>query len=614
MRTYFFLLLFLVFTLLSSEEIRAQSKQEVRSGEIDLYSYSFDESGSIPLNGQWMFIENKFIDPQTSFSIENSSFITVPSSWRDNVINEKKLSSKGFGTYYVKIILPPSNPKELALKIPSIGSAYRAYINGRKVVQTGTPAIDKSNEIPFQKPVIVPIDNQGEVITLMIHVSNYHFAWGGIWDPIRLGDVNEFAKDREKSIRGIFFYCGLFFMMTIFHIVFFILRKDDYLSLSFTLITLITIMRILSTDNLFIIDLIPQISFSTVKKMDYISYFLAFPILINILKFAFPKEGNKIVIRSIQYIGLAATIIVLTTPPHFFTEILYFYQIFSIIVILYSLYMIILAKLRQREGASILIFGLSMLFLALINDILFANRIIQTGYHTRYGITALILTQSILINFRFAKAFVLNKNLSLELKEKNLNLTDLTQNLEIRVKERTVELQKAYLDIKALSLTDELTNLPNRRSIMELLKFEEKKVNRNDQIFTIGLLDIDNFKFVNDTYGHDMGDIVLKRIANVTNDGLRQQDQIARWGGEEFLLLFPDSDLESSFIVAERVRQSIQSFSIQGPDAHISVTVTIGICSYTKGMVIDEVIKKADEGLYIGKNNGKNQVVKLVND
>jgi len=170
--------------------------------------------------------------------------------------------------------------------------------------------------------------------------------------------------------------------------------------------------------------------------------------------------------------------------------------------------------------------------------------------------------------------------------------------LEEKVQERTAQLEK-------ISITDRLTGLYNRHKIDSVLENELKRSKRSGSSFSLILIDIDDFKFVNDTYGHQMGDKVLIEIANLLLKNTRVTDTTGRWGGEEFLIITVETQLEVALFLAESIRSKIESYLFPKID---SVTISVGVSSYEQGSTISNMISKADAALYVSKENGKNQV------
>ncbi len=155
--------------------------------------------------------------------------------------------------------------------------------------------------------------------------------------------------------------------------------------------------------------------------------------------------------------------------------------------------------------------------------------------------------------------------------------------------------------------TDQLTGLYNRRRAADYLK--EITSQKNYQPVSVAIGDIDFFKKVNDTYGHDVGDEVLKFVAHKMNDTCREDTFLSRWGGEEFLLVFPDCNGDNAYIALERLRNAIQNSEIQAGDNKIKITMTFGLAEFSYNRDEEATVKEADEKLYMGKQNGRNQVV-----
>ena len=177
---------------------------------------------------------------------------------------------------------------------------------------------------------------------------------------------------------------------------------------------------------------------------------------------------------------------------------------------------------------------------------------------------------------------------------------------EERRKKAQDELEEANKRLSKLSRTDPLTGLSNRRDIYEKIEYEISRFERNNETFAIVIGDIDDFKKVNDSLGHDAGDFVLFSLAHQIRSMLRKQDIVGRWGGEEFILMLPHTKLEGAKIITEKIREAIHNKVIHYKDNEISITVTFGIVIYDEMQPINDCIKKADVALYDGKSKGKN--------
>ncbi|MBE0603562.1 MAG: GGDEF domain-containing protein [Deltaproteobacteria bacterium] len=170
---------------------------------------------------------------------------------------------------------------------------------------------------------------------------------------------------------------------------------------------------------------------------------------------------------------------------------------------------------------------------------------------------------------------------------------------------------------RRLSITDPLTGLYNRRHFFEMAEMETERANRYGSFLSLCLFDIDSFKSINDTQGHDAGDIVLRMIADTSRMAARKIDVVARYGGEEFIVAFPETGIREAGIVAERIRKAIEETRLPRGNGAIRVTASFGVAVFdpasmaagTYAESLQAVIRQADEALYRAKNSGKNRVV-----
>jgi diguanylate cyclase (GGDEF)-like protein len=173
--------------------------------------------------------------------------------------------------------------------------------------------------------------------------------------------------------------------------------------------------------------------------------------------------------------------------------------------------------------------------------------------------------------------------------------------------------EKVFLEksLKAMVLEDGLTGIHNRRYLDKRLEEEFFRFKRNGRSLSLIMLDIDNFKHINDTYGHPFGDTVLKELAKTCKSITRGSDILARFGGEEFCFILPESETKGASVFGERLRRAIADLRIKYEESNkeISLTVSIGISVLDSSTESCEILlKKADAALYYSKNHGKNMV------
>lgn len=173
-----------------------------------------------------------------------------------------------------------------------------------------------------------------------------------------------------------------------------------------------------------------------------------------------------------------------------------------------------------------------------------------------------------------------------------------------KVEERTDELKRKNIELKELAMKDGLTQLFNHSTTAQALSAEINRAQRYESSLCICMMDIDFFKKVNDEYGHKKGDFVLQEFSTILKNESRETDVLGRYGGEEFLILLTNTDLEDAVITCERIRKKVEMHNFDG----IHITVSGGISKYSNKS-IDDFITDADNNLYKAKNEGRNRIV-----
>lgn len=167
---------------------------------------------------------------------------------------------------------------------------------------------------------------------------------------------------------------------------------------------------------------------------------------------------------------------------------------------------------------------------------------------------------------------------------------------------------RSQLALEQAARTDDLTGLANRRDMRERVEYEIQRTRRSTRPFSVGIIDLDEFKAINDTYGHGVGDKVLVKVAERLRGLLRRQDTLARWGGDELMVLLPETDEAGALALGRKLVTEFDLKPVVADGASYRVTLTVGIAQYWPGMEIDQCLQCADEALYQGKNAGRNQV------
>ena len=233
--------------------------------------------------------------------------------------------------------------------------------------------------------------------------------------------------------------------------------------------------------------------------------------------------------------------------------------------------------------------------------------IIATPILDKKGEVESILVQSI----DHTSQIVMEKKLRRQVQNFNriLKEQDRTTDYLISVQK---DLQKKGAELEKLSITDYLTSINNRRKFNEAIKTEALRASRYNHPLSLLLIDIDNFKSVNDTYGHPFGDFVLKSLTTVLQLSIRETDILSRYGGEEFAIILPETEYETARTVSERVRANIEKRKLTTDSGEMSITVSVGLTTISSENIDpDKIIQLTDECLYEAKRLGKNRVEAL---
>ncbi len=260
-----------------------------------------------------------------------------------------------------------------------------------------------------------------------------------------------------------------------------------------------------------------------------------------------------------------------------------------------------------KSGICILLF--------LMIPMIFFNPIIQKTEKIVIGfITSLVVVAAILLDFLFVPIVHFN---ALQLQTINgfiilitflilAGITYMDYKSESKISKRLFDLNR---QLSEQASRDSLTNLLNRRTMSQLIQMEHNRFSRSGKTFGLIMADVDDFKQVNDRYGHAAGDLVLTEISAMLCATLRKQDLTARWGGEEFLILLPDTDFEGVQTAAEKIRDIVSrsGFIFQGTPIRVTLSIGGVVCQPQENW--DDCLRHADRALYYGKNHGKNMAI-----
>lgn len=259
-----------------------------------------------------------------------------------------------------------------------------------------------------------------------------------------------------------------------------------------------------------------------------------------------------------------------------------------------------------------------MFMLAYVIGLMFASSQVNLRQLTRLAAAPVVLFPGVVYisailypeKFDWRIEFVYWISLCVIMLFTSLLIGHLTQ-LRARLKAANADLELAMDRLTVMAERDELTGLHNRRYMIETLDSEKSRVDRSaDGAFCVCLIDMDHFKRINDTFGHAYGDIVLRNFARIAEDCIRGADMLGRWGGEEFLLVLPQTSVELAEACMQRVQAELARTAYEGLPRELRITISAGIAEYRAGGTIKELLDQADQALYRAKRYGRNRIAK----
>ncbi|MCP4138495.1 MAG: SpoIIE family protein phosphatase [bacterium] len=406
-----------------------------KDGILDLSTRDFEKKGPVELAGEWEFYWKQHIEPGVLFP-EMTGLMELPGAWNNFSVEGKKLPGFGYGTFRLTVLLSGKETgKPMAFKIRGIHTASTFYVNGKKAGSTGAPSPNPNKAISMPIPGIIPFTAGKSRLEIIVHASNFDLKEGGLVRSILLGTENHIREEQEKTVSFEMFLFGSILLMGMYHFGFFIFRKKDKAPLYFGIICLLIAFRILVTGEVYSSRLFNYNNWVHMFKVALCTSFMAVPLFAMFVNSFFPGLFRKSIIPVLLVLGALFSCIAIAAPTNISSHSLYVYQVIILGGSLYILYILILALIRKRKGAGIFLGGLLFLLLTVVNDILYDNLLIQTGFFVPLGLFVFITTQALLISLRFSTMFNRVEALSKKLEENN-------SYLEETVNTRTRELKK----------------------------------------------------------------------------------------------------------------------------------------------------------------------------
>ncbi|MFZ5642897.1 MAG: ATP-binding protein [Bacillota bacterium] len=379
-----------------------------QSGILDLARWNPEEDGLLILRGEWDFYWDRLLgyNDLKAREIEDGLKAGVPSVWNKYKVNGHNLPGCGYATYRLRIINSKTG-MPISFRIPTMSTSYSMYVNDRLVASNGVAARDKESFRPEFRPVTVQISPPSEQFDIIVQVSNFIYARGGMWYSISMGTPGQ-IQDLDKRIvyRDIFLFSS-FFIMGLYYLSIFLMRREDKSSLYYVFMCLVVMGRTIINGDFAVYRLLPFISFSGIVLINYITLYWFPTTFVLLLSELFPKEVSRKAVRAAVFYSAAMTAATLLAPVHFFTGYTYLVLAVVMVTALYGLACTVIVFARGKQDSFIVLSGALALILGAAYDILCYYRVIlyNVGELSSFGFFVCLFLQSFVLARRFSQAF-----------------------------------------------------------------------------------------------------------------------------------------------------------------------------------------------------------------
>ncbi len=575
----------------------ADTDPHAEAGVLDLRNWDFDHQGPVSLSGMWNFYWNQFVDPSDLANAPATAQIKIPGTWVQARSPAAATKGIGFATHTLHVLLPASmKGREVGLRIGEVASALRLYLDGAVVFENGRVGRNAQEEIPGFRPGYIRFTPQGSTIDIVLQISNHFHFEGGPVRAFDLGLASQLEKSRNQAAILDYFVMGCAAIFSVYSAFLFFTRRSDKSHFLFSLVAFIILLR-LATVNWHLTEIFPSLPDRIQLRIDYFTLFLAPMLYYASVRSLFPADFSARWGRASFAFAIFGFFCALLLPARIFTLLREPAEIVAVAVIGTAVLYLARAAMRKREGALFLAASTLILSLIVIYDIAHRLRFISgTTDLLPFGLIFVVCSHGAMLGKRLTSALGTSEQLSGELR-------DLNRDLEQRVTDRTSELEH-------LATTDPLTGIHNRRSLMQQAETECARARRHKHSLAVLMLDLDHFKSINDTHGHEAGDLVLSAFAEELLRTIREHDVVGRYGGEEFVLVLPHLDTSGGLAAAQRLQRRLSDFRIQIPSgAVLRITVSIGLAELNHDESFEKLLRRADEALYTAKSAGRNCII-----
>lgn len=463
-RVFWFLLVFLV----GVNSVKAVDKPKIINGVLDLRGGGLEQFAEIDFTGEWELYWQQFVDYDdflSDSSLEPTTLITVPEVWNTASVDGELIPAHGYATYRIRVFID-NTEEPLAIKFGSISSAFKVFINDKYIRGAGVIATNAEDAVPGYSTGVSIFQAPADTFDIIIQVSNFHYCKGGVWNNITtIGKAEEIQSSWQNAMELLLLLLGCIVIIGFYYLGIYHLNRSFRSAIFFTMFCVVIGVRAVSINEIYLLKLIPTFSWVLLAKLEYLTLNLGTIIFVLLIEEILPKFRLKRFSLVVYALNAVSVLVIVLTSVNFFSSLLIYFQIALLLGCGYALYLAIRASVKGERLAQILIVGMLVLVVAVLNDMLYVNRVIYTTYLTTYGFMFFVLSQAYMLSYQFQRMFYETKKLADDLEHIN-------QNLEKTVELRTQEIQSQ--NNKLLEQNEEITaqrdNIEKQHTIVKKQK------------------------------------------------------------------------------------------------------------------------------------------------